>query len=142
MIVLKKVKPLSDGVITTGNRYDEVHTAGGLIDPTKSGNFMDYQTVLFASESAVSRGINVGDVVMIDFYKYARPVQKKGSVNELEENYHASFVFSIPTIEINNQECLNLRAGDMLFVIEEMEEVKEKNGKVQKKQKSNIKIIK
>lgn len=141
MLILKKIKPLMDGVVTTGNRYDEVHTTGGLLDPTKSGAFKEYQTVLFTSDSVESRGIKVGDTVMINFYNYARPIQKKGSVTELEENYNAQLAFSLPVIDINMKECLNLRAGDILFIIEEMEEVKESGEKIQKKQKSNIRIV-
>jgi co-chaperonin GroES (HSP10) len=143
MLVLKKVKPLLDGVITTANRYDEVFTSGGLIDPNKSGTMKEYQTVMFASESTQNRGIKVGDLVMVNFYNYAKPVQKKGLSNELEENYHATLSFSFPMIEINGKECLNLRAGDIMFIIEEMEEIKEKgDGNItQKKKKSNLEIV-
>jgi len=145
MLVLKKVKPLSDGVITTGNRYDEVHTAGGIIDPTKSGGFKEHQTVLFTSDSAESRGVKVGDVVLVNFYNYAKPVQKKDSIkSDFDEYYSQQLAFHIPTIDINQQECLNIRAGDILFIIEDMEEVKESEvvtGTVQKRQKSGLKVV-
>jgi co-chaperonin GroES (HSP10) len=124
MLILKKVKPLSDNVITTGNRYDEVYSSGGILDPNKSGSFKEYQTVLFSSDAAVSRGVNVGDTVLVNLYNYARPIQKKDSIkSDMDEYYSQQLAFSIPTIDINKKECLSLRANDIQLVILEMEEI-------------------
>jgi hypothetical protein len=122
MLVLKEIKPLGDSVITTGDRYDEVYTDGGLIDPSKSGQFKEYQTVLFASEAAVARGIAKDDVVYVNFYNYARPVQKKNNSvrNDMEEHYNQELAFHIPVLEVDKKECLDLRINDVKFVILEM----------------------
>ena len=122
MLVLKNIKPLGDSVVTTGNRYDEVYSDGGILDPSKSGQFKEYQTVLFASDAAVSRGINVGDVVFVNFYNYARPVQRLDNSirKDMEEHYKESLVFHVPVIDIDKKECLDLRTGDIKFVILEM----------------------
>lgn len=127
-----------DGIITTGNRYDEVYTTGGLLDPTKSGNFKEYQEVLFTSSGAEQRGINVGDTVMVNFYNYARPVQRKDAIQGFDEQYSQQLAFSIPTIDIDNKECLNLRCNDIVFIILEMEEQQEvSSGKAYKKKKNS-----
>ena len=145
MFILKKIKPLLDSVITTGDRYDEVYTTGGLIDPGKSGSFKEYQKVLFSSEQAIARGIKPGDTVLVNFFNYARPVQKKNSLTQedYDEKYNASYMFQIPTIDISNKECLNVRVGDIMFIIEEMEEASEVNkSSFKKKDNKMIKEIK
>ena len=122
MLVLKEIKPLGDSVITSGDRYDEVYSDGGILDPSKSGQFKEYQTVLFASDAAVSRGISVGDTVYVDFYNYARPVQARANSvkNDMEEHYKQKLVFHIPVLDIDRKECLDLRIGDIKFVILDM----------------------
>jgi hypothetical protein len=136
MLVLKKIKPLGDSVITTGERYDQVYTDGGLLDPSKSGQFKEYQVVLFAAESAVARGIKPGDTVYVNFYNYARPVQKRmNSVqHEMEEHYNQELVFHIPVLDIDKKECLDLRVNDIKFVIEEMVDTTPKNSPLIDKQ--------
>jgi len=124
MLVLKDIKPLGDSVITTGDRYDEVYTDGGLIDPSKSGQFKEYQKVLFASEAAIQRGITKDDLVYVNFFNYARPVQKKNNSirNDMEEHYNQELMFHIPVLEVDKKECLDLRINDVKFVILEMED--------------------
>ena len=136
MLVLKKIKPLMDGVVTTGNRYNEVYSAGGILDPTKSGEFKEYQTVLFVSDSCEGRGIKVGDTVMVNFYNYARPVQKLDTMsvkNDIDEYFNAGIAFHIPAIDIDGKECLDLRASDIKYVILEMVDKDSKKSKLVKK---------
>ena len=123
MLILKDIKPLGDSVITTGNRYDEVYTEGGLLNPTKSREYKPYQTVLFASEQAIARGIVVGQKVAVNFYNYARPIQKEDTLKESTDQYYkASIAYHIPVIDINKKECLDLRICDIKCVILDMEE--------------------
>jgi|GEM_PF-6912936 len=134
MIILKDIKPLGDSVITTGNRYKEEFTSGGLLDPSKSGQFKPYQTVLYISEQASIRGINVGDIVAVNLFNYARPVQRKDSLkNDVDEYYNASYAYHIPTMDINSKECLDLRICDIKCVILDMtdtEDTKTKKSKL------------
>jgi hypothetical protein len=55
----------------------------------------------------------------------------------MDEYYTQQLAFSIPTIDIDKKECLNLKAGDIQLVILEMVEedvISKDNGTFKKKQ--------
>ena len=124
MLVLQDIELIGDTLVTTGERYNEVHTEGGLLDPTLSGEFKHYQKVLFASKAVVERGIKVGDTVLINYENYGTPIQKRSNSvqKDMEENYYQQMVYRIPILEIDRKECMYLTSRDIKCIIKKFED--------------------
>lgn len=120
---IKKVRPLFTNVITTAKTYvSDVLTAGGLYNPTKmEGQMNIFQTVV-AVGTTVS-GIKEGDVVKVNFKRYAKAKHVPGAIDEAEHKMtdNLSITYEIPMIIINDEECLLLQNNDIEYVIEEYE---------------------
>ena len=82
MVIIKKIKPMFNGVITTINKYksDVKLTGTSLIDSTKAGSVKEYQTVV--SVGPMVRDIKVGDIVYINPSRYAVKKHKEGSLKD------------------------------------------------------------
>lgn len=121
MLHIKTIKPLFTSIITTGDKFTEDMTVGGIIQQDqKKGDLKLYQRVL-AVGSAV-RDIKVGDMVMINPIAYIHKKYSKNSVqNDMDNNPILSI--DIPTIPVddengNPQEYLLLNDRDIRFVFE------------------------
>lgn len=134
--IIKKVKPLFNGLITTMDKYtNDVKIAGtNLTDAIKSGAVKEYQKVL--AVGPMVRGIEVGDTVFINPARYAVMKHKKGSLEDgvIKDNPVIGYNFDIVTID--GEDCLYLQDNDIRFVaeVEEFEEnptiVSEKDNKI------------
>lgn len=122
--IIKSVKPMFDGLVTTLNKYprDLKVPNSTMIDTTKAGAIKDYQTVIAVGPAV--RGIEVGDTVFINPKRYAQTKHQPGSLKDgvVTDNPVISYNFDI--IQIDGEDCLYLQSGDIKFVaeIEEFEE--------------------
>lgn len=134
--IIKKVKPVFNGVVTTMNKYPADMKVKGtdLFDAAKSGAIKEYQTVVAVGPAV--KGIEVGDTVVINPKRYAVMKHKKGSLQDgvIKDNPVIGYDFNV--IEINGEDHLYIFDSDVLYVaeIEEFEEnptiVTEKDKKI------------
>ena len=116
--IIKKVKPMFDGLITTMNRYGSDVKARGsnLIDASTANTATEYQTVV--ATGPMVRGIEVGDTVFINPKRYAVMKHKPGSLQDgvIKDNPVIGYNFDI--VEIDGVEHLYLQSSDIKFVAE------------------------
>ena len=122
---IKKIKPLFTNVVTTAKTYVEDQKMLGseiIYDARKMvGTLNTFQTVL-AVGNTVS-GIKEGDIVKVNFKRYAKGQHVPGAIDEAEHKMtdNLSISYEIPMIVINDEECLLLQNNDIEYVIEEYE---------------------
>lgn len=124
MFKIKKVRPLFTGIITTAQKYvGEVTTAGGLLlDTTRmSGSLNPYQTVVSVGD--MCKDIKEGDVVKINFKRYAKAQHLPGAIDEAQNKQfdNMSITYEIPMINLDGQECLFLQSNDIEYVVTDYE---------------------
>lgn len=125
MFKIKKVRPLFTGVITTATKYvGETTTSGGLIiDTTKmDGSLNPYQSVVSVGPLA-AKDIKEGDVVKINFKRYAKARHTPGAIDEAENKQfdNMSITYEIPIIHLDDRDYLFLQNNDIEYVVEEYE---------------------
>ena len=120
---IKKVRPLFTGVITTAKRYvgTQSFKKGSLILDTRKmdGSMNPYQTVY--SVGGTVRDIKEGDVVKINFSRYAKTKHTPGAIDEAEntQSDNLSWTYEIPIIVINDVQYLFIQDRDIEYVVEE-----------------------
>lgn len=125
MMIIKKIKPLFRGIVTTATTYavDEC-TEGGLIDPSKrQGTLKEYQTVVTVGTSVTN--VKVGDLVHIDIMRFAKmkPYQPGDGMRSVINGKDVSIIgFEIPIIKIDDVNHLYIQETDVDYVVEEWEE--------------------
>ena len=116
--IIKKIKPMFNGLITTMNRYEQDVKVKGtdLIDSSKSNAVKEYQTVV--AVGPMVRGIEVGDTVFINPNRYAVMKHKAGSLQDgvIKDNPVIGYNFDI--VEIGGVNHLYLQDSDIKFVAE------------------------
>lgn len=116
--IIKKIKPMFNGLITTMNRYEQDVKVKGtdLIDSSKSNAVKEYQTVV--AVGPMVRGIEVGDTVFINPNRYAVMKHKAGSLQDgvIKDNPVIGYNFDI--VEIDGVNHLYLQDSDIKFVAE------------------------
>ncbi|MDR2233903.1 MAG: hypothetical protein LBE56_12400 [Tannerella sp.] len=125
-IVLKKLKPMLNHIITTANAFteDELTSESGLIEVSRLNQIKDMQTIVAVSENAANRGLKVGDIVLLNFNKsqYSRVIQSRDIADNNKHNAQIEYTF--PMLEIDGVEYLNMNAEDVEYIVEEYEVVK------------------
>ena len=116
--IIKKIKPMFNGLITTMNRYEQDVKVKGtdLIDSSKSNAVKEYQTVV--AVGPMVRGIEVGDTVFLNPNRYAAMKHKAGSLQDgvIKDNPVIGYNFDI--VEIEGVNHLYLQDSDIKFVAE------------------------
>ena len=116
--IIKKIKPMFNGLITTMNRYEQDVKVKGtdLIESSKSKAVKEYQTVV--AVGPMVRGIEVGDTVFINPNRYAVMKHKAGSLQDgvIKDNPVIGYNFDI--VEIEGVNHLYLQDSDIKFVAE------------------------
>lgn len=124
MVIIKKIKPMFNGVITTINKYkaDVKVTGTSLIDSTKAGSVKEYQTVV--AVGPMVRDIKVGDIVYINPSRYAVKKHKEGSLKDGVITDNPIIGYDFDTVEIDGETHLYLSDNDIKFIaeIEEFDE--------------------
>lgn len=123
MFTIKKVRPLFTGIITTAKKFvGESKTDSGIINIQKAdGSLNPYQTVV--SVGAMCKDLKEGDVVKINFKRYAKAKHVPGAIDastNLQEDKF-SMTYEIPMIIINGTEHLFIQSNDIEYVVEEFE---------------------
>lgn len=124
-MIIKKIKPMFQSVITTKERYaiDDV-PKGVLIDPRKvQGALKEFQTVV--AVGSMVRDVKVGDLVKINPKDYAVYEDYKpgdGMRQEIAGKKKQLIGYDIPTVEIDEVEHLFIQERDIEYVVEEWEE--------------------
>lgn len=125
---LKTLTPMFDGVLVTANRYpkeEKLIQQGRILKLREMPNeIKTYQKVLACGPSA--HNIHVGDDVMINFLRYKAagyeesPNQDKPDTIRMQEKIS----LSLPILEVDGQECLLIRANDIIYTFtgEEVDE--------------------
>lgn len=123
-IKLKKIKPMFTSIVTTMDTYEAAAANEIVTDKTKEGAIKELQRVIAVGTSV--RDIKEGDLVFLDFTRYAVKQHKDGSLKDgvIQDNPVVSYNFN--TIVLNDQECLYLQYNDVVFVVEDSEEIDDK----------------
>ena len=123
MFKIKKVRPLFTGVITTAKKYvgDQHADHNGLILDTRKldGSLNPYQTIV--SVGSMIKDLAEGDVVKINFKRYAKAQHTPGAIDAAENKQfdNLSLTYEIPMIVLDGQECLFIQNNDIEYVVEE-----------------------
>lgn len=120
-MILKKIKPLFNGIITTMNVYEEDQYVGSMIDTSRTkGTMKEYQTVLAVGDAVKS--VKEGDIVCINPKRYAVMKHQEGSLRDgvITDNPVIGYKFNI--IQIDGKDCLRIFDSDIDFIIQDMSE--------------------
>ena len=118
MFKILEIKPLFTGVITTAHVYSEdVRSESGLyLGGTKmAGSMNPFQRVVAVGPMA--SGINVGDIVCINFSRYAVAQHVPGKIEDNIQHDDMSWGYQIPIVEIDGQKYLRLQNNDIEYVV-------------------------
>lgn len=116
-MIIKEVKPLFTGVVTTAKKLIQDRTTeGGLILTNQmEGTLNTFQTVVAVGTTV--QGIKPGDVVKCNFKRYIRQKHVPGSIdNDNIQHDNFSFYYEIPTVDINGVEHLLIQNNDIEYV--------------------------
>lgn len=126
MINIKKIRPMFTTIVTTMDKYEKDElTASGLVDVDKlAGTIKEYQKVI--AVGSMVRDINPGDLVCIDASHYEVKKFHENSIkSDMMENQKVGYRFNV--IELDGIPHLLLTNQDILYVIEEYEDVTTSN---------------
>lgn len=127
MIKLNKVKPMFNRIITTMDVYEKDQYNGNLIDTTKQkGSLKEYQTVI--SIGSTVRDIKEGDIVCIDPTRYMVTKHRDKSLQNNIIGDDLSIGYKFNTIKLKDKECMMLYDQDIIFIVEDREEVDDPTG--------------
>lgn len=120
---IKKIRPMFNALVTTFDVFEETESNGIIGADEMAGQPKPYQTVIAVGPAVAN--IKVGDIVAIDFSRYARKQHKDGSLKDgvIQDNPVVSYAFN--TIPLDGVEHLFLYANDIQFVIEDHEMVED-----------------
>lgn len=120
MFKIKKIHPMFTSVITTANRYvgDQYENKNGLLIDTRkmNGALNNFQTVLEVGPHASE--IKPGDVVCLNFNRYAIVKHTPGKIEDNIETDNMSYTYQIPMVEIDGQKCLRVQVNDIEYYME------------------------
>ena len=124
MLKLRKIKPIGCQVLVTKNLYgwDDFDEAGILIH--QRGDFKFYQEVLAVGDDV--KFVKPGDIVDINFYKYAVFKEDPNSVKAMADNPVVGFRLKEIDMEGENGEpvtCMIIDQRDVNYIMEDWEEV-------------------
>lgn len=123
-MIIKKIKPMFNSIVTTMNKYEHNIKVGNLIDSTKQkGSLKEYQTVL--AVGPYIKDIKVGDVVFVNPTRFAVKKHKEGSLRDGVITDNPVVTYNFDVIKIDGNDCLLLQDRDVDFIVEEFEEEEE-----------------
>lgn len=121
MLKINKIKPLYTKLITTADKYKNDQKVGNILDANRlEGRYKEYQKVVSIGSSV--REVKVGDLVLIDPSRY---IKRKFSDNSLREDFVENPIISIdiPTVLMGDTDYFMLDERDIVYIIEESEEI-------------------
>lgn len=123
MLRIKKARPLDNGVFVTCEKYDKDVVTNGIIESGHTaGNVKEYQTVYAVGRFVQS--IEPGQLVKINLGRYAVHRFEENSIkNDLMED--KIIRYNTPLVEIDGKTYMHIQANDVMYIIEEFEEVED-----------------
>ena len=120
MLKIKQIVPMFNRILVTCDKYEEDVIEGGIVRIT-AGTIKEYQKVI--SVGSTVRGIEEGDLVLINPTRYAIKKHKEGSLKDgvVSDNPVISYNFNF--VEINNNICILLYDQDIDYIIKDYTEV-------------------
>jgi hypothetical protein len=118
MFTIEEIKPLFNGIVTTAHVYSEdVRTESGLyLGGTKmAGSINPYQWVVAVGPTV--RDIKVGDIVCINFKRYAAIKHVPGEIEQNIQKDNMSYDYKIPYIEMSGRKYLRLFDNDIEYIV-------------------------
>lgn len=125
MFKVKAVRPLFTGVITTAKKFvgDQATKKGSVIVDTRKmdGTLNYYQTVV--SVGSTVRDLKEGDIVKINFSRYAKAKHTPGAIDEATNKQfdNLSWDYEIPIIVIEDVEYLFIQDQDIEYIVTDYE---------------------
>lgn len=121
MLKLKRIKPIGSQILISGNEYleDDYNEAGLIEGNHKKGSLKTFQTVLAVGDDV--RFVKVGDVVEINFYKYAVFKEDPNSIKAMADNPIVGF--RLNWVSLEDGDCIIVDQRDVQYIIEDSEEV-------------------
>ena len=123
MIKLKSIKPVFSQVLVTKELYgwDDYDESGLILH--KKGDLKDYQTVIAIGDDV--RITKPGDLVDINFYKYAVFKEDPNSVKAMADNPIVGLRLNEVELTDDNNEpvsCLLIDQRDVQYILEDFKE--------------------
>ena len=123
MLKIKSIRPIGSQVLVSKNLYGwDDFDASGLI-MHKRGDLKTYQTVLSVGSDV--RFVKPGDVVEINFYKYAVFKEDPNSVKAMADNPIVGLRLNEVELTDDNNEpvcCLLIDQRDVQYILEDFKE--------------------
>lgn len=125
MLEIRKIKPIGSQVLVTKNLYDWDDFGEGGIIVHQRGDIKQYQTVVAVGDDV--KGVKVGDVVNINFFKYAVFKESHTSV-KVAENDNPIIGLRLNEVEMLNDKnepitCFIIDFRDIKYILEDFKEV-------------------
>lgn len=121
MIKPTKIRPRFTDVITTAHKWTKEDFPDGSIMTKGIGSIKETQTVIAVGPSV--RDVNVGDLVLLDFTKFATRKFAENSIKNDIQGMNPVTGYSIPVYTLGDEETLYLDDRNIVHVIEEWEEI-------------------
>lgn len=124
MLKLKEIKPMFSQVLVTENLYGwDDKNESGIITATK-GDIKPYQTVIAVGGDV--KQVKPGDVVAINFYRYAELKEDQNSLKAMHGN--SVVKLRLDELELTNDEgdtvtCFMIDQRDIKYILTDYEEV-------------------
>jgi co-chaperonin GroES (HSP10) len=129
MLKIKSIKPIGSQILVSKDLYgwDDFDSSGLIIH--KRGDLKTYQRVLAVGSDV--KLVKQGDVVEINFYKYAVFKEDPNSVKAINDNPIVGL--RLNEVELTNQDgdivpCLLVDQRDVRYILEDFEECTYKKG--------------
>ena len=125
MLEVKKIKPIGSQVLVTKNLYgwDDFDECGIMIH--QRGDLKDYQTVVSVGDDV--RGVKPGDVIAINFFKYAIFKEDHNSmkVAERDNTIVGLRLNEVDMVDTDGEPitCFIIDFRDIKYILEDFKEV-------------------
>lgn len=121
-MVIKKIRPMFNAIVTTMDLYSEEELkTGGIIDSSKINMpVKEFQKVVAIGPSV--RNIEIGDIVKINPTRYKVKSYEENSVRKDLQSLHPVESYQFKIVQIDDIKYLFLADTDVEFVVEEYEE--------------------
>ena len=124
MLVVKEIKPVFNQVLVTENLYEQDDRDHSGIIIAKKGDIKPFQTVIAVGDDV--KGIKPGDMVSINFYKYAEFKEDPNSVKAIGGNTMVKLHLKEVVLtddEGKEKVCFLIDARDVNYILTDAQEV-------------------
>ena len=126
MLELKEIKPIGSQILVSGEAYleDDYNKAGILENNHTKDSLKSYQTVLAIGDDV--KFVSVGDLVEINFYKYAVFKEDPNSLKAMSDNpivgWRMNWV-TLTDVDGNEANCILVDQRDVKYIIKDYKEM-------------------